>query len=173
MKNLVKMLLLITLPVIAACQGHNNQISDIDKAIAKYEQTDFSELKNMSIYFRSRGRHLNSSIYFINKSKVSCSPYAVEVDNLDKSIVEIKNHLVISSCGEDYLTPETIEAALKKYFALNLYLVIVDSEGNVFINSFQANRPANLLRLAKESGEREIKKDYVYKHYKGRWYLKE
>ena len=72
----------------------------MDWIIDKYDKENFGDLTGMSLYFRSKGDR-NSSIYFVNKYKGAYSPYIVEVNNDDQSVIEIKNELVLKSCGKD------------------------------------------------------------------------
>ncbi len=149
-------------------QSCNSQTMNIDTIIDKYNETDFGELKDMSIYFRSTGHQPNSSIYFVNKFNGNCSPYVVEFNNIDKTIVEIKNHLVLTNCKEDYLSKEQIEAVIKKYVEYKLCLLQVDSEGNVYINPDKQELPI-FLRKSPNSTPQDLGK---FKHYKGDWYLR-
>lgn len=149
-------------------QACNSQNMNIDAIIAKYNSTDFSELKDMSIYFRSKGHRRNSSIYFVNKFKGNCSPYIVEFNNTDNTIVEIKNHLVLTSCVEDYLSKEQIEIVVKKYVEYKLCLLQVDNDGNVYINPDKQELPI-LLRKSSNSTPQDLEK---FKHYKESWYVR-
>lgn len=149
-------------------QSCNSQSMDIDAVIDKYNDTDFSGLKDMSIYFRSTGHQRNTSIYFVNKFRGNCSPYAVEFNNTDKTIVEIKNHLVLANCKEDYLSKEQIEASVKQYVEYKLCLLQVDNNGNVYINPDKQELPV-FLRKSPGSTPQDLGK---FKHYKGNWYVR-
>lgn len=149
-------------------QSCNSQSIGIDGIIDKYDAVDFSELKNKSIYFRSKGHQKNTSIYFVNIYQNSCSPYTVEFNDQDKNIVEIKNHLVLSSCGKDYLSKEEIEAAIKKYVQYQFCLLQVDNEGNVYINPTVQDRPT-LLRKLPNSTPKDLNQ---FRPYKGNWYIR-
>jgi len=151
--------------ILQAC---NNEHVDIDNVIDKYDNTDFTELQDRSIYFRSTGNQRNASIYFVNKLSNTCSPYAVEFNNETKKIVEIRNHLVILSCGKDYLSNEAVESAIRKYLEYKLCLVQVDAEGNVYINPDKQALPI-LLRKAPSSSPANL---YQFRPYKGNWYIR-
>lgn len=151
--------------MLQSCKGQN---SGIDSAISKFSDTDFSNFKTLSIYFRSKGSQAGSSIYFVNTYKGNCSPYVVEVDDNSHSIIEIKKHLVISSCGKDYLTNEKIEAAVKNYIELGIYLLQVDTDGNVYINPDKQGM-ATLLRKSPNSAPMDLQR---FKHYQGNWYIR-
>lgn len=163
MKNTVVICMLICI-----MQSCTDQKMSIDTIIEKYDTVDFSVLKSKSIYFRSKGNQKNTSIYFVNIYKGSCSPYAVEFNDDDKSVVEIKNHLVVSSCGKDYLSKEEIEAAMKAYAKYHFCLLQVDEEGNVYINPDKQEFPV-LLRKSPSSTPKDIDK---FKPYKGNWYIR-
>lgn len=164
MKNGAIIILVLTM-FLLSCKG---QKMDIDSIIKKYDTEDFRLLKNKSIYFRSTGNQRNSSIYFVNIYKGECSPYAVEFDDNIKAIIEIKNHLVLSSCKKDYLSKEEIEQALKKYKEYNLCLIQVDTDGNVYINPDKQELPT-LLRKSPNSIPKDVDK---FKLYKGNWYVR-
>ncbi len=161
--NLVIWLLLISL-----LQSCKEQSTDIEQIIIRYSKEDFSLLKNKSVYFRSKGNKQNSSIYFVNIYKGKCSPYIVEYDEKTNKIIEIKNHLVISSCQKDYLSNDEIEKAVINYKKYKFYLIQVDEEGNVYINPNTQDLPT-ILRKAPESSPADIDN---YKVYKNNWYIR-
>jgi len=134
----------------------------------KYSSADFSKLKNLSIYYRSKGHQSNTSIYFINTYKGECSPYIVEVSDTDKNIVKTDNHLVVSTCGKDFLSKKQIEIALKKYLEYSLCLVQVDKDGNVYLNPDKQEQPI-YLRTVPNSTQVNLK---FFKHYKDNWYVR-
>lgn len=145
-----------------------NETKEIDDVVNKYSDVDFSRLKNISIYYRSSGSQTNTSVYFVNLFNGKCSPYVVVYDNVEKTIVEIKNHLVLASCKEEYLKKEDIESMVKQYVGYGICLLQVDEEGNVYINPNRQDVPI-LLRKSSESTPQDLKK---FKHYKGEWYIK-
>lgn len=145
-----------------------NETKEIDDVVNKYSDVDFSRLKNISIYYRSSGSQTNTSVYFVNLFNGKCSPYVVVYDNVEKTIVEIKNHLVLASCKEEYLKKEDIESIVKQYVGYGICLLQVDEEGNVYINPNRQDVPI-LLRKSSESTPQDLKK---FKHYKGEWYIK-
>lgn len=149
-------------------QSCNSQTMKIDTVIEKYNDVDFSELKDISIYFRGTGNQRNTSFYFVNKFKGKCSPYVVEFNNTNNSIVEIKNHLVLANCKEDYMSREQIEVVVKQYVEYNLYLLQVDIDGNVYINPDKQELPV-FLRKTPESTPQDLEK---FKHYRGNWYVR-
>lgn len=165
MKNILLFLLLGIITFLQACKVCN---PSIDEIIEKYDKTDFGSLKNKSIYFRSRGHSLNSSVYFINAFGGACSPYVVEFNHKTSNIIEIKNNLVISSCGRDYLSREEIEKSMIKFKEYGFCLLQVDKMGNVFINPNSQDVPI-FLRKAFASTPLDIDK---YKIYKDNWYIR-
>lgn len=162
MKNLV--LLQATLIFVIFVQSCNGQ--NFESIIEKYNNVDFSELRNSSIYPRSPGTKNNTTRYFINVFKGDCSPYMVDAD--DKEIISINNDLVLKSCGKDYLNTEKIEQLFKAYMIYKLCLIQVDSVGNVYMNPDKAERPI-LLRKLPGSTPKDIN---LYKKYKGNWYVR-
>jgi hypothetical protein len=121
-----------------------------------------------SIYFRSKGNQSNTSIYFVNAYQGSCSPYAVEFNDESNSIVEIKNHLVLSSCGKDYMNEEEIGQAIQAYIKYHFFILQVDQEGNVYINPDKQEPPV-LLRKSLNPSPKDLEK---YEKYKGSWYIR-
>jgi|GEM_PF-5211071 len=61
MKSKIVLLIVIQMIIFQSC---SSQILDVDAVIDKYNNTDFTELKNKSVYYRSTGNQRNSSIYF-------------------------------------------------------------------------------------------------------------
>ena len=158
----------ILLSLVFLLQSCKKEILVIDDVVNKYNDVDFSRLKNISIYYRSRGSQTNTSVYFVNLFRGDCSPYVVVYNNVDMSVVEIKNHLVLASCKEDYLNKEDIESIVKQYVGYGICLLQVDEEGNVYINPNRQDGPI-LLRKSSESTPQDLEK---FKHYKGEWYIK-
>jgi hypothetical protein len=159
---------IIWLLLVCIFHSCNGQSMGIDEIIKKYSTEDFNVLKNKSVYFRSKGNSRTSSIYFVNIFKGKCSPYVVEYDEEAKKIIEIKNHLVISSCEKDYLSNSEIEQAILKFKKYNFYLIQVDEMGNVYINPDSQDLPT-ILRKAPNSNPKDIDK---YKIYQDNWYIK-
>jgi len=159
----LKYLIIIALTnIFSSC---NRQ--DIDNLIEKYNKEDFSKFKDRSIYFRSSGSNSNTSIYFVNSYEVNCSPYVVEVNNKDFSIIEIKNHLVLKSCDKDFLMKKEIETIINEFAKYKFYLLEVDNEGNVFIKQNRVEDPM-IMRKDENSDFKEMNK---FINYKGNWYI--
>lgn len=159
---------IILVSLVFQLQSCKNETKEIDDVVNKYSDVDFSRLKNISIYYRSSGSQTNTSVYFVNLFNGKCSPYVVVYNNVDKSVVEIKNHLVLASCKEEYLKKEDIESIVKQYVGYGICLLQVDEEGNVYINPNRQDVPI-LLRKSSESTPQDLEK---FKHYKGEWYIK-
>jgi len=140
----------------------------IDDIIIKYNDADFSSLKNVSIYPRSIDKFKGTTIYLIDSYLLKCSPYVVEVENSYDSILSIDNGLVIKSCGKDYFSKSKIEEVLKQYKKLNLCLIQVDNEGNVYINPNRSELPI-ILKKSKNSTPSNIN---LFKQYEGDWYVR-
>ena len=155
--------LLVLTTLQQSCNGQ-----DIDSVIKKYGNTDFSSIKGFSIHFRSAGHQRNTSIYFVNTYDGKCSPYVVELNDHNKTIVNINNDLVLKSCGQDYLSREKITEVLMGYTQYNLCLVQVDNDGNVYINPDRMER-ATLLRKSMGAIPKDLT---LFKHYKGNWYIR-
>jgi len=165
MKKIIRVIfpLLVLTITQQSCNGQG-----IDSIIKKYDNTDFSDLKGFSVYFRGPGHQNNASIYFMNSYGGKCSPYIVELNNRDKTIVNINNDLVLKSCSQDYLSREKITQVLIGYVQYDLCLVQVDNEGNVYINPDKPGR-ATLLRKSKSSTPKDLTS---FEHYKGNWYMR-
>lgn len=165
MKIIIKVILpLLVLTILQmGCNGQN-----ADSVIEKYDTTDFSSLKGFSIYFRSTGHQNHTSIYFVNTYDGVCSPYAVEFNDQNKTIVNIDNKLVLKSCGKDYLSKEKIAQVVKAYIQYHLLLLQVDKDGNVYINPDRMEN-ATLLRKSTGSNPKDLS---LFKHYKGNWYVR-
>lgn len=150
-------------------QSCSCQNIDFNKIIDKYDSLDFSQLRNMSIY---RGISTQNMItrLCVNIYHGSCSPYLVKLNEKNGNIIEINNDLVLDYCGKDYLSREKIESVVKKYLELDLYLVQVDNDGNVYIKPYQGRRRLVFLRKLPDSTPKDLN---LFKHYKGNWYIRE
>ena len=165
MKKTIRIIL--TLLVLTILQ-HSCNSQDIDSMIKKYDNTDFSDLKGFSIYFRSAGHKNNTSIYFVDSYSSECPPYAVEFNDQNKTIVNINNDLVLKKCSQDYLSREKITQILVAYAQYNLLLLQVDNDGNVYINPDRMER-ATLLRKSTSSTPKDLAS---FEHYRGNWYIR-
>ncbi|TWI89060.1 hypothetical protein LX66_3153 [Chitinophaga japonensis] len=159
---------LLFIVVLGMLQSSCTRYRDIDQIISQYDSTDFSSLRDRTVLFRSRGLTRASSIYFVGTYETSCSPYIVEVNDSEGNITEIRNHLVIESCGKDYLSKKEIELVVKRYLMFNLCSIQVDAEGNVYINPYEQELPI-LLRRSSGAGPRDLSR---FSWYKGNWYVR-
>ena len=164
----MRLKVIIPLAIFALLGSCNSQGKRIDDLIDRLDTADFSKLKTLTIYLRSRGAAGDSSVYFVYKSNKDCPPYAVDVDD-NKNIIRIRKDLVFLACAHDYLTHEEIEMVIKRYMEFKVNLLEVDSSGNVYINPSRSERPA-LLRRSPGSTPKDIVK---FRHYKGNWYVRE
>jgi hypothetical protein len=156
-------IILIIMSLIQSCNGQN-----MDEVIDRLDKTNFSDLKGLSIYFRSKGNERNTNIYFVNVFSGKCSPYVVEVNKSKIDELNIKNDLVLKTCDKDYLDKETIKNAMIKYLELNICLIQVDSFGNVYINPYEQELPT----LLKKSGSSPPKDINQFELYKNSWYIR-
>ena len=153
------------LTFLSAC---NNKRKTIEQVVSRMDTADLSELKNMCIQFRSSGLHYNSSIYLVSAYDKNCSPYGVEVDNRKKNILEIRNDLVLESCGTEVFDRIRIVKAMKKYFELDVCLICVDQQGDVYINPTEQERPT-LMKIANGA---QPKDRTDFSQYKNDWYVR-
>ncbi|MES2389177.1 MAG: hypothetical protein V4543_14335 [Bacteroidota bacterium] len=152
----------------ATLQSCSSQDDVIEDVVEKHNFTDFSKLKNRFIHFRSTGTNRNTSIYFVGEFRGACGPYAVLVNDDDNGIIKIEKDLVLIRCEHDYLDSSEIEISIKEYLKLELYVIGVDTVGNVYINP-NSQDPPILLRLMPNSKPSDINE---FKHYKGNWYIR-
>jgi hypothetical protein len=150
------------------CFSCNSMTINIDEIIAKYDSVDFTMLKNRAISFRSIGDTKNTSIYLLNVYRGAFSPYIIEIDNNNDSILRISNHLIISNQGNDYLTLAEIESSMKQFLRYKFCVLQVDTVENVYINPLQQDKPI-LLRKVPASAPCDFKQ---FKLYKGNWYVR-
>lgn len=168
---------LFVLALFSCNQKSNNRMTseektnNIDLFIKKYNQTDFSEFKNAFVTIRQKDH--NEVIYLIHKFENSLPVYFVTYDLQQNSITNINRDLLKKSGIEDYYTDETISNLVYSFQKYDFGLLGVDSNNNVFINPFEINTPAVLLRLSSKTNEKQLKKGYTYTHYKDNWYLRD
>tara|TARA_R110001592_G_scaffold60338_3_gene183390 strand:+ start:1748 stop:2263 length:516 start_codon:yes stop_codon:yes gene_type:complete len=165
----MKPIYLLSLLFIFSCQKEVKN-SDIDTAIEKYGETDFSYFDNTFIGIREKNRSVVT--YIVGKSEGDLPVYFVRYSVGNDDVIEIDKTALVKKNVEDYFTSIRIQKLIENFRKFNLSLLEVDKDGNLFINPFQINEPAVLLRLAKPSNNKEIKKGFVYKHYTDRWYTR-
>ncbi|MDO5655060.1 MAG: hypothetical protein Q4G27_02850 [Flavobacteriaceae bacterium] len=163
--------------VLFSCNQNSNdnnfikkRMSEIDIFIAKYSDTDFSEFKNSFIAIRQKDR--NEVIYLVQRPENNLPVYFVTYDLQKKNITDINRSMLEKNGVEDYYTDEDIVNLVNLFRKYDFALLQVDNDNNVFINPFEINSPAILLRLNSETNEKTIKKGYVYTHYKNNWYVR-
>lgn len=165
----MKLLSLLTMFVFVTCQN-NIKISDkIDGVIAKYDKEDFSYFNNIFIAIRNAG--FNEITYIIHKSEGDLPVYFVKYTKINGKM-EINRTLFEKAKKKDYFTNAKIKEIIENFRKYDLLLLQVDKSGNVYMNPFRSNEPAKLLRLAHPSNQKEIRKGFVYKHYKNQWYIR-
>jgi hypothetical protein len=161
----MKLYIIAFVLISSLLQSCNNNIDDV---IDRLDSEDFTELKGLSIYFRSRGNEKGKNIYFINTFTGKCSPYIVEVDKSKTEKLIINNELVLKMCNEDYLDKKTITTAIERFLELNVSLIQVDSFNNVYINPFEQAEPI-LLKKSDTFTSNNIDK---FSLYKGSWFIR-
>ncbi len=149
-------------------QSCGDPTADLDGFIDKSDTTDFAALKNYSVNFRSRGTERGSSVYFINKYHLNCSPYAVDVNDTHKSIIGFRRILETPECEDDTLSKQQIEVVVNKFLEFDICVLQSDNEGNVYFNPHKQDSPY-LLRKSPNSTPPNLDS---YRHYKGNWYLR-
>lgn len=165
----MKSLYLLSLFFIMSCQNEIKN-DDIDTVINKYDKTDFSLFKNTFIGIRERNG--NEIVYIIEKAEGNLPVYFVKYSISKGSIIDINKTALEEKNIEDYFTSKEIYSIIQNFRELDLSLLKVDKEGNVFMNPFKINEPAILLRLANPSANKEVRRGYVYNHYKNNWYIR-
>lgn len=150
-----------------SCDNPKGQ--DIDAFIAKYTGEDFSMFRGVSIFQRSAG--MTHIMYGIGLSGAKKPLYFVEYNLIRQKVTTINNKLVKEAGYNDYLTNKQIEKYITDFRRYNFYLLSVDDSNNVFVNPYSANSPALLMRMNYATGEKIVRKGYVYELYKGEWYL--
>ncbi|MFY7936925.1 MAG: hypothetical protein ACOVOQ_06095 [Flavobacterium sp.] len=165
----MKLLYLLSLLIITSCQKKLKQ-NDFEIVINKYDKTDFSFFKNTFIAIRERSR--SEIIFIIGKSEDNLPVYFVNYSINKDRIIEINKRALKEKNIEDYFSDNEINKLIVNFKKLDLSLLKVDKDGNVFINPFDINEPAVMLRLENLSNKKEIRKGFVYSQYKNNWYIK-
>jgi hypothetical protein len=166
---MIKPMYLLILFFTMTCQNESKR-NDIDSIIKKYDKTDFSFFKNTFVGVREQSR--NEITYIIEKSEGNLPVYFITYSTSKESVIDINKTALKERNIGDYFTDEEISGLIENFRKLNLSLLQVDEQENVFINPFKINEPAILLRLANPSDKEEVRKGFVYRHYKDNWYIR-
>ena len=166
MKELIQILWIPFLFVLISCTSKEDQTQDIEAFITKYDNEDFSKFRNVGI--TRRGWEEGNNVYMV--SDRNKSPYVVSFNNSRNAVTKINRKLLLKSKTKDYFTDEKIKYLMTEFANYNVESLSCDDEINIYISLYSDTEMPFLLRLSKESDQRKIKKGYVYKHYKGRWY---
>ena len=154
---------------LSSCSNRTITKSDVDNYIFRNNNVSFGELKN--IFVAQRSASFSSIIYVIDRFEGNQPVYFATYNTITDSVSDI--HTVNSEEPNPggYISKEEIENALRIVRSKKLYLLGVDSFQNVYVNPFSANQPPYLMRLRIATGDRIVRKGYVYELYKGNWYL--
>jgi hypothetical protein len=150
---------------------HNKRITneDIDKFISKYNDSSFSELKNITVIQRSKS--VNEVVYVVGKFSGNLPVYFATFDLAKGKVISINKNNLEKTSTKEYLTENEIFEAINVIRQYDFYLLSIDSSENVFANPFHPNEPPYLLRLKVATGDSIIRNGYVYELYKENWYL--
>lgn len=146
--------------------NYDRMIEDFEKNL---KQVNLTFLKGLAIHFKSRGIRDNTIVYYVSKVNNNCSPYMAIYDIEKKNIVEIDNSLVIKTCDKDYIDSSSIKRGVHEYLKLEVYVLKVDTVGNIYINEYYQEKP-NLLKIVNQNEKPSDMSEF--KHYKDNWYLR-
>lgn len=165
----LKIVFFLSFVVFYSCQNSKKQ--DIDSVISKYNSSDFSNFKGSFIAVREKS--ISETIYILGDSEGNKPLYFIEYDEIKNKIILINNSILKRMKVPDYFSSEEIKKLISLFRKYDFVLLSVDEDNNVFINPFEINSPALLIRFNKLPNAESVKKGYLYKQYKGNWYLKE
>lgn len=166
----MKIMIVILAILFASCQM---QMTSLEDYIHKFDTLDFNEFRGKAIYHRSGGSRIGTSIYLLSSLSIKCPPYdpcppyAVEVENSTSKILHIENDLVISNCGVDYLSRDSIVKIMTKFLYCKIMFISVDEEYNIYINPYSID---SHLLLKKNPKSNLIIPSYYKEYIKG-WYV--
>jgi hypothetical protein len=149
-----------------SCRTNTN---NIDRFIEKNQDKNYEEFKGVMISTRSIGER--KIIYILSRTLVDIPPYFVHYDRISHRVVRINRSALERKNINDYFSDTQIEKYVQRFQDLDLYLLGVDDDGNIYFHPFRFNEPPLLLKLKKSDGSKEIRKGYVYDLYEGSWYL--
>lgn len=167
--KIFKIIFFLSFVVFYSCQNSKKQ--DIDSVISKYNNFDFSDFKGSFIAIRQKNS--SETTYMLGDSEGNKPLYFIEYDEISGKIILINNSILKKTKVPDYFSNEEIKKLITLFRKYDFVLLSVDGDDNVFINPFEINSPALLIRFHKLPNTERVKKGYPYKQYKGNWYLKE
>jgi len=132
-------LMVINIAIIGGCKMNYREKIEI------LNRENFDFYRGMTIYYRSPGSEINTSVYFINMNDRNCGPYVITIQENEGVVKSISDHL-ITDC-EGYLDESTIDSTFNRFLGLNVGYLKVDTIGNVYINPYEGAE-ATLLRVA-------------------------
>lgn len=152
-------LLIISLSILGGCKENPQEM------VESFEQEDFDSFRGITVYYRSAGDGLNTSIYFINRNDRDCGPYVITVRRSDNKVLKISNHL-LTYCNS-YFDEPTIDSVFGKFLDMNIGYLKVDTVGNVYINPYEGAEPT-LIRVTPEFDKSKLNS---YQLIKDKWYI--
>lgn len=157
--------------VITSCSNApiGSSIELFDKFILEYDKEDFSEIENVSIVVINKG--FLKTQYLVSLDTLP--GYFVEYDELRSRVSKAEESVMLKGLESKSLYNSIDFEFLISYFRkFDFGYLRVDKEGNSYINPFEIGSPPVFLRLKEKSVEESIKKGFVFKHYRNRWYVR-
>lgn len=141
-----------------------------DNVIGSLEGKSFDGMEGYFAHYRGRGNTSNSSIIFVGKYGLNCSPYVVDAIVKDQQVefISIDSDLAVKSCGYEYIDTSKVKALVSQFVTYRVTLLGVDTAGNVYVNPSMQDIPT----LVRVKDMAQMNNAALYKPYKGDWYIK-
>lgn len=130
------------------------------KVVDRLNTENFDEIKGYSIHYRSPGKSKGSSIYVVSKYNSTCSPYFVEINDKDVSVLEVNRGNILENCNRVNLGQEQLKQLIESFVRYDVVLATVDNNGNVFINPFSQDKPTLIKKNTDSLDTTGFKKIY-------------
>jgi len=152
---------------VSSCKSAFDR-ADVDKFITRYNKEDFSEFANIQISLNHN--YFISKHYLISKIGEQYPPYTVTFNVLKGKVTSVNRLFLMGT--KDYLSNRDIDKLARRMEDYGFCLLRVDSLGSVYINPFQVYSEPILIKAPQQKQERFKYDEYLYKRYKGAWFLK-
>ncbi len=156
---------------IFSCTSGDITSNNIEDFINNFKYDEFSNLKDIAVTERSRS--FTEIVYIVDKFSGNNPVYFVTYNLSSQSVTNIDNTMLRKMNVVEYLDQKQIYYAVQITNKNKLYLLGVDSNGNIIVNPFYSESSPYFLRLKFVKGDSIIRMahGYDYTLYKDNWYL--
>lgn len=173
MRNLGIFLFVLTFIISSIYHIYQIKTTDIqpriNEIIERCDKDDFSILKYKTIKLTATPKQKGIKVYSIQHFQNNCNTYEITIKAMSNRIEKVSNNKGHRNCTRLNLNSNEIQEIVNCFYRYNFSELSVDPLGNVYITDL-SDISIKLLRVENSNTKIDIQN---YKHYQGRWYVKQ